>query len=164
MHAHTHACKHMDGYMYVCVHIKHQGVCLHPFLFYLWLGALLIFLFVVISAKKESTEAVQKPVKKGKELRVLDAKAGQNLCKSIWKRPDQQLLMLLNLFNLSGLWRQYWRGMSWSLGKTTLSNATLSPPEWWCIKMGTGAPEAPPRKSVDSLCWRTKHKRTVADM
>ena len=30
--------------------------------------------------KKENTEEVQKPVKKGKELRILDAKAGQNLC------------------------------------------------------------------------------------
>jgi hypothetical protein len=31
--------------------------------------------------KASAEEGVQKPIKKGKELRVLDAKSGQNLCK-----------------------------------------------------------------------------------
>lgn len=126
---------------------------------------------MVISAKKESTEAVQKPVKKGKELRVLDAKAGQNLCKSILKQPDQQLLMLWSLFNAEWSLETVLAGNEPILGGgergTTPSNTVLSPPEWWCIKMGTGAPKAPPRKSIDSLCWRTKHKtikRTVVDV
>ena len=89
---------------------------------------------MVISAKKESTEAVQKPVKKGKELRVLDAKAGQNLCKSIWKRPDQQLLMLLSLFSAEWSLEMVLVGNEPISGGgergTTLSNAVLSPPEW----------------------------------
>lgn len=65
-------------------------VCLHDQshftdrMFSLTYQAQMIFIIEILlylwAAQKESTEAVQKPVKKGKELRVLDAKAGQNLC------------------------------------------------------------------------------------